>query len=382
MTRALYISPLDMTVNNGMLQRQAQTLAALVTMYPGCLDILSLAAAPKTMRKWLLHNGVQARVLDGPRAWAAYACTTAWYVGGVAFCNKLKWAGHFGFPFRIPLSQAWLDRYATIICYYPWAYHLLKLERGGRKVVVDLGDIMADRHSRIGTRRWISLAADDERAILRSTSRSLAISESDAEEFEHLYGRRLPVVPFCPANADRLVALSRVERPRRVGFIGAPSYLNEGIVELLASPAFLEPLRTAGIELVVAGGICNTVDPRHLTALRDGGAKVLGTIPDVESFYRAVEAVLNPVGPSTGIKIKSVETLLTGCSLITTRWGTDASLQRSFGGQIRLLDWPATPAGVARATIDLLAAATRPLPGAAAQYVTQVRNSMCEALSP
>ena len=380
--RALYVSPIDVTVNNGMRQRQAQTMAVLADLYPGQCDVLSLGSSPGAMRRWLAGAGVKCHVVDGVWAWIAFANATAWYGGGVVLCNKLRLTRHFRFPIRTPLPLAWFQRYATIVCYYPWAYHLLCLNRGGRRVVVDLGDVMGERHCRIGKRRWISLASDDERAILHSDSRGVAISESDAVEFARLYGRDLPVLPFCPPNAERLVELGDVARPRRVGYLAAPSYLNEAIIELLASSAFLEPLRAAGIELVVAGGICATADPRHLAAMRTGGARVLGPVQDIEGFYREVAVVLNPVGPSTGIKIKSVEALLAGCGLITTRWGIDATLQRLFSNQIRLLDWPTTPTAVAQATVDLVALTARPESGSAARYLEQARAAMRAALSP
>jgi hypothetical protein len=380
--RALYVSPMGLNVNNGMLQRQRQTLSAMCGLYEGAVDVLSLAASPTSMRRWLGEIGLAATVLDGVYARLARLNTAAWYGGGVILCNRLRWVDRFRFPLHTPLPKSWIDRYSTILCYYPWAHCLLRLGRGGRKVVVDLGDVMAERHERIGIRRWISLDTRDERAILESGSRCVAISEDDALEFRRLYGVTMPVLPFSPADSERLMALADAERPARVGFIGAPNFQNEEILRLLATPAFLDGLAKGGVELIVAGSICESVEATTLAALRRGGARVLGCVGSLESFYRQVAAVLNPVGPSTGVKIKSVETLMTGRSLITTRWGADSSLRDAFGSQVNYVNWPIDAQELCTLTIDVVRAATTSRAGAAHAYAESSKRALHTLLTP
>lgn len=338
--RALFISPIDMRERNGMMQREHQTLEILCELYHGDVDVLSLGAAPEKVREWLACAGLNASVLEGAYPFFAYLNTCVWYGGGVILCNKLHWTKRFRFYCCTPLPKRWIERYTKIVCYYPWAHRLLRLERAGAKVVVDLGDVMADRHERVGACRWISLASGDERAVIESPSQCIAISGFDVDELRRLYGIELPVAPFAPARYSELTALADGERPARVGFMGAPSYLNENILRLLADRNFLGCISKAGIDLVVAGGICESAPRLVLQGLRDAGVRIMGRIRSITEFYGNVAAVLNPVGPSTGVKIKSVETLMAGRSLITTRWGADASLRNAFGPQICCIDWP------------------------------------------
>ena len=348
--RALFVSPIDMRQNNGMSQLQLQLLQMLCAIY-GQVDLLSMGALPSMARRWIRLQGLPVRTLDGFFARLASLNCIAWYGGGAILCNKLRWIDRFYFPIRTPLPRKWIDRYDAVVCHYAWPHRLLRLERAGRKVIVDTGDVMADRHERIGSRRWITLRASDERAVLESGSRCIAVSRDDAAEFKRLYGVQVPVLQFLPPSYPELMAISAREKPRRVGFMGAPSYVNEEILRLLAQPEFLDRLSKAGIELVVAGGICKTVNPAVLDALRQGGARVLGRVPSTLLFYEQISAVLNPVGPSTGVKIKSVEALMAGRTLVTTRWGADETLNAAFPRQIAYIDWPVTATALAAAAL-------------------------------
>lgn len=358
-------------------QQQWQLLSMLVARYGDEVDLLSLGASAATARKWVRNTGLRLNVLDGLYAVAAHLNATLWYGGGVILCNKLRWTDRFRFPLRTPLPQSWVERYALIVCYYPWGHRLLRLDRAGNKVIMDLGDVMADRHERIGTRRWISMAEEDERAILQS-SRCVAVSEEDAREFERLYGVRPPVMQFVPPDAEQLLQLADVERPPRVGFMGAPSYGNEEILRVLAEPEFLNAIRDAGIELLVAGGICESVDGAILDALRHGGAIILGRVDSTMDYYRKIGATVNPIGPSTGVKIKSVETLITGRSLITTRYGADGALDAAFPGQIAYTDWPIEPAELGRLAVEVIRRAPANSATAARAYVESATRALGE----
>jgi len=379
--RALFISPMGTREKNGMMQRQHQTLSTLCELYDGAVDVLSLGASPDALEKWLQASGLHAKVIKGLYASLARFNTSLWYGGGVVLCNKLRAAHRFRFPLRTPIPRSWIDRYEIIVCYYPWGYNLLRLDHAGGKVVMDLADIMADRHERIGTRRWISLHADDERKILRSASRCMAISVEDSREFEHRYGVQPSVVPFTPPEWRQLATLVTDERPSRVGYMGAPSYHNEIVLRLLARLEFLECLSAAGIELVVAGGICDTVDDSVLQSLERGGARVLGRIRSIVDFYAQISTLVNPVGPSTGAKIKSIEALMAGRKLITTRWGADESLTEAFSSQIQYIEWPIDSGALGELTVKLLRS-TAPVDfGAIRKYADESAQALGSILS-
>jgi hypothetical protein len=243
---------------------------------------------------------------------------------------------------------------------------------------MDLGDVMAERHQRIGTRRWISMAARDEEAIFRSGSRCLAVSDEDADEFERLYSVRPRIIRFVPPEAERLIELAAMESPQRLGFMGAPSYGNEQVMEVLARPEFLESISAAGVELVVAGGICKTVNPSLLRMLEGGGAKILGRVGCTVDYYRQISATVNPIGPSTGVKIKSVETLVAGRNLITTRFGADPTLHAAFPDQITCTEWPIDPGALGMLAVEAVRSAKPGNAAAARAYVEKVTRDLQE----
>lgn len=379
--RALFISSTDMRANNGMAQGQQQLLAALCDCYPGKVDLLPANASPARARSWLDQRGFRVNVLQGVYPFLVRLNTMLWYGGGVILCNRLRWISRFYFPVFAPLPRAWIDRYDAIVCYYAWHHRMLRLERAGAKVVVDTGDVMADRHERTGARRWISMSLEDEKAVLTSGSRCLAVSTDDADEFERLYGSRPGRLSFVPPEHAKLVEIASADMPPRVGFMGAPSYVNEEILRLLSIPAFLGCLREANIEFLVAGGICNTVDRSVLDTLRNAGARVLGRVPSAVDYYSQISATVNPVGPSTGVKIKSVETLIAGRILITTRWGADAELAAAFPDQVVYIDWPIDPGALGGLCVQAVQLAKPSSRSAGEVYVRNAERALREVLS-
>lgn len=378
--RALYLSPTDMRRTNGISQLQTQLISALCDMYES-VDLLSLGATPNTARKWVRTLDLSVNVLGGIYAHVACLNAIAWYGVGAILCNKLRWIDRFYMPIHTPLPKSFIERYDVIVCFYPWIHRLLRLDRAGRKVVVCTGDVMADRHERIGARRWVTLDAHDEAAVLQSQSRCVAVSQEDATEFKKLYGTETPVVQFLPPSYRELISLICSERPARVGYFGAASYTNEEILRLLSQSDFLDALKLARIELVVAGGICKTAQRSTLRELEHGGAKVLGWIDSMLEFYRQVSVVLNPVGPSTGVKIKSIEALMAGRTLITTRWGAGEELHQAFGDWIVSVEWPVK----ADVLGDLVVRAVRDAPlcdrSAAESYASAANDTLRSILS-
>ncbi|HEX4039813.1 MAG TPA: glycosyltransferase [Acidobacteriaceae bacterium] len=379
--KALYISPIDMWSENGIAHGQRQLLAAVCSVYDE-VDVLSAGAPIRKARGWLAKSGFRVNLLQGFYPWLTWLNTMAWYGGGVILCNKLRWIDRFYFPLRTPLPKRWIEKYDRIVCYYAWHFQLLSLHRAGAKVVVDTSDVMADRHERIGTRRWISLTAADEGALLRSEARCLAVSQDDAAEFQRIYGVRPQVLSFVPQGSAELIAVASGERPRRLGFMGAPSYVNEEILRLLARREFLETLTEAGIELLIAGGICATADAAILRSLERQGARILGRVESAAEYYAQIGATVNPVGPSTGVKIKSVETLVAGRSLITTQWGADANLAAAFPGQVAYIDWPMGAGKLGKLCTQVVLQAPQVGSVAGEAYVLNATRALEEMLKP
>jgi hypothetical protein len=377
--RVLYVSPCQTSPNNGMLQRQLQVLSWLDREHKGRLDVLSLGASSKDMDLWLERSKLECRSLRGLWASLAFWNSWAWYVGFVVLRNKLKLGRYFNFPVVTPLPDSYAERYSLIVCYYPWAYALLTLDRFGDRVVVDAGDVMANRHERIGTRRWISISPVDEQRMFK-TARCVSISSTDRTEFGSLYGVETPVVPFVPPGVQEL-SLTASSKSAAVGFIAAPGYANEQIVSSLVTDGVIRSLASEGIEFLLAGGICGTLGDTLLHAVRAQGGVVLGRIDSLREFYSRVSVLMNPVGPSTGMKIKSVEALVSGRGLVTTRWGVDEHLTRFFGPQLTFVEWPLEGKAVTAACVKACAAGVSANRDGAEQYLQFVEAAFSHAFS-
>jgi hypothetical protein len=384
--RVLYLAQVDVLAKNGNLQRHQQLVTWLAREFPGRFDLLSLASSPRRVRKWLQNIQVEAQVLDGAFATAARLNARLWYLANVVACHKLRWSRAFRFPLVTPLPASLRDRYDYLFCFYAWPYLLMRLSDVGTRAVVDLNDIMAERHQRIGAREWINLTVQQEASIIQGPATCLAITEDDRAEVERLYGTGPSVVPFVPAGCEALLAVHGAPRSRRVGYLAARAYANLRVISALSQAALLERLREAGVTLVLAGGICRALDPATVQRLRASGVEVAGVVDRIEDFYRGVSVVLNPVGPSTGVKVKSVEALLAGRALVTTEFGVDSALRRFFPRQISLVSWPLAPSEMADAIVAALGAtegtgmSPEDAQSGAARYVASARDALAQVL--
>jgi hypothetical protein len=376
-SRALYVGPIDGRTANGMTQHQETLLRTMAREFTR-LDVLSLFAAPRDAQVWLEQRGIRACVLAGPFARVARANALAWQAAGTVFACKLKVSDSFPFYLKTPLLR--MGSYDRIFCYYAWGVILLGLDRFGDKVTVNLGDVMAGRHRRIGLKKWISLRDTDEARVVKAPIRNAAISQFDADEFARLYGVRLPVIPSVPPQHAELVALAAWPRPRAAGFFaGSGNAINLATLRTLADAQFLRALQEADIAFVVGGAICRDMPEDVRAALTAGGARLMGEVPTLTDFYAKVGAMVAPVGPSSGLKMKSVEALLAGRSLITTRWGTDAVFD-DFAGQVFVLEWPPRPDAMAEAVIAALDDTVSNRSAAAKAYVNRALDAFVRSI--
>jgi len=327
-------------VENGNLQRLRQVFGSLVEQYSGAIYFLSLGSSPLRAKKWLKKNGYSAYIEDSVFAWLAYINATVWYYFGMLWCCKLGIGQSFGFRLRTPVPRKWEERFGLVVCLYPWAYRLLELGRLNTSVVVDMNDVMAERYKRMQRRSWISISRREEETVVESATRCIAISDGDSDEFERLYNVRLPVAPFAAVESEELFSLAGRRRGMSVGYLAAGGPLNLEVLNLLLSQVFLGILKEGGVRLVIAGGICSSISRKTIRKLAEYDVNVMGRPNRLADFYGQISTMVNPTGPSTGIKVKSVEALLAGCSLIATRWGSDGSLNKWFEKRIRTVEWP------------------------------------------
>jgi len=176
-----------------------------------------------------------------------------------------------------------------------------------------------------------------ERHALHEAAVVACLSEGDAQRMAALAQQgspalraRLLVLPGYPAAIGRAPECQPATATlRRVGLIGnwtwAPN--RAGLQWLLA--AVWPWLRSQGCELVLAGG---GLEGMPMPA----GVRLLGRVPDVESFYAQVDLVAIPSLHGSGVQEKAIEAIGRGLPVVAT------------GHALRGLD-PGLPAQVHRA---------------------------------
>ncbi|HVU38133.1 MAG TPA: glycosyltransferase [Opitutales bacterium] len=220
-----------------------------------------------------------------------------------------------------------------------------------------------------------SLTPRDERRGLLRAHRVLALQSTEATAFRQLVGDSAQVCtvghfaklpPHPPARG--LIP--------RVGCLAAPNDLNAQGVRWFVDevwPRILERLPAA--EAWMAGGASTNLPARP-------GVKILGQIPSVDDFYRECPVLVNPVQVGTGLKIKTIESLIHGRPIVATSPGGEG-LDEFHGHGLITADSPAAFAdALVRLLSDLPAAHALGLAAlpAAQKYLAENHRVFAEAL--
>jgi len=196
---------------------------------------------------------------------------------------------------------------------------------------------MANRHERINKKTWISLSTKNEKNLLCSANfEPLAITIEDANEFFSLYGIRPKVLPYAP-----IYDLYKKEiKGEYIGFLGAKNNFSIDFINLLNDSTLIEDIAVYEKKILLAGTVCSFVDKKILNSLQSRGVKIIGPIDSIFQFYNQVHTVFNLSGPSTGAKIKSIEALMLGKHLISSKFGIDQYTKKYFNNLITIVNWP------------------------------------------
>jgi glycosyltransferase involved in cell wall biosynthesis len=221
-------------------------------------------------------------------------------------------------------------RYSAVIINYAWMSGMTKAAREASahvRWICDTHDVQFLRAAtaQAGDPR---LRVDEnaereaELAQLRTYDAILAISDADLEAFrQYLPEVRVVAAPaaFDYARLDLSAEPSRP--PFRFGFIGWKMSANVAALELLMREWWPRIRELApGSRLDVAGTVCRRRRAKRALAGHTDAA-ALGFVPSLQSFYEALDIVLNPVVVQGGLNFKSVEALAAGRLLVTTSLG-------------------------------------------------------------
>jgi len=343
--KMLYISPAKGTSANGMLMRELQMLRMLEGQGFD-VTVLCLATRPSVMNKLLSSQNLNARSFRSSFSGFLMLCYFIWHSVNHVLCNVLKIQTSFRFFITLGLPARISDTFPQIFCYYPWAHKFLRLEQYKNKVTLDLGDIMADRHKRIGRREWISLSSADEKAVIHNSRSVICISQQDGSIVSESYRNNISVIPFWPSYiSGKKHRRSAPMDVCKIGFIGPATSENTRIANSIIASIRSNVRCWERAELIFAGSVSIKVreiinNDTSMSKASLENIETLGFVEDLGEFYNRIDVLLNPVGPSTGLKIKNVEALASGVKLVTTCWGADETLQKYFSDSITVLEWP------------------------------------------
>ena len=208
-------------------------------------------------------------------------------------------------------------RHDAVLVHYVWMSRALEgVGGGGALRVLDTHDLFGDRHLAARAQgldpSWFFTTREEEARGLARADLVLAIQEAEAAVLRERSAAPVLTLGHMPplrflTDTDRA---SPPPPPRAVfGYLGSANPWNVASVRALDAALAEAP----DLPWLLAGQIT-----RRDLRLRSRPV-LLGPVPEVEDFYRAVECVLNPMAGGTGLKIKTVEALAAGLPVLGTR---------------------------------------------------------------
>lgn len=208
-------------------------------------------------------------------------------------------------------TLATTHRYQAIIVNYVWMSKVLVGIDGPLKII-DTHDVFGNRHLTAEGQglepRWFFTTMEEECKGYERADIVVGIQESESAEIR----RRHPGKVLTVGHPVEPAFLTKPWKPNPsfiFGYLGSGNPWN--IRSVLAVDAALARDRVA--RWLLAG----TITRQRL--LLQSHPFLLGVVDRVESFYDAVECVLNPMLGGTGLKIKTIEAIAFGKPVIGTR---------------------------------------------------------------
>lgn len=224
---------------------------------------------------------------------------------------------------------------AVIVHYIFFSKALLAFPKNVLKII-DTHDIYTDRHHLLRKAgivpEWFFTVRSEERRGLLRANRVIAIQKNEERFFCNLTENKVQVHTvghFIKPVADFEI---HPDSHCRVMYFGSNNTLNIDSLKFFLAEVW--PLvDTANAELHVFGGVCKAFEQQA------GNVFFRGSVAKLEGAYREASIVVNPIQTGTGLKIKSIEAMAYGKSLVTTTCGADG-LSTSGGTHLIVTDQP------------------------------------------
>lgn len=212
-----------------------------------------------------------------------------------------------------------------VLTNYVWLSRFLPDLRPETRSMIDTHDLFSSKAEKVdalGVSGELGLLPAQERGMLLRCDGVLAIQPEEAVAFRALVPER-PVfvvgVDFDVSLPDESAVSDLAEGAAPVvGLIGSANAMNvKGVRDFMRHAWPLLRRDRPGIRLRIAGAVGQAVPP----GLPD--VEVLGTVDCLSDFYTSSHVVVNPVAAGTGLKIKTVEAIAHGRSIICWPHGVE-----------------------------------------------------------
>jgi polysaccharide biosynthesis protein PslH len=150
---------------------------------------------------------------------------------------------------------------------------------------------------------------------------AITLSEQDAQVLRAMNPAVNAISMGLPLGQSRQSAVAC--EPMRVGFAGSFGHRPnaQGVAWFIRDVWPLVLARLPKARFVVAGGN----PPEALVAAQTTGIEFAGFVPDIFDFYAANSVTVVPLLSGGGVKIKTVEAMLAGSAVVSTRIGIEGT---------------------------------------------------------
>jgi len=182
--------------------------------------------------------------------------------------------------------------------------------------IIDTQDKLSREHIYQQASLPVSFFCTTEEEELNAVKRANLIIAIQHKEAKYFSKAGVQVVTIGH-SVDKNYLSTPFKNPKKIGFFGSSHLFNVRSIEnTLRCKAF--PKLAKSFEFVFAGTIC-----RHQVIASRNDVAILGTVDDVDEFYKAIDVVILPILFGTGLKIKTIEALSYGLPVFGTKTAFD-----------------------------------------------------------
>lgn len=206
-----------------------------------------------------------------------------------------------------------------VIYEYVWSYFLWTNEVPGRKII-DTHDVMFDREIKFreqGRLMGVNPGKEIELQALAKFDEVLTISGRDEMILLNEGVTKVRTLMYLPESQLALAHSKPIDEKVRILFVGGPQLPNREGIKWFANNVM--PLLPKNIELNIAG----TVGDSQMELGRVDNINVLGFVSNLDLLYESASIVIAPLFFGSGLKIKVIEALSRGKTVVSTDVGAE-----------------------------------------------------------